>query len=405
MNINPELCIRCKGRGYCKKPCIILARIKQFQPKVSTEFSGSSPPEIFVGHNNYPNVFTGILSPNYHGNTEHLSMPEFWHANKDDITTILGYRASMIYSRFKSNIKSVRTKQKNKLLDVMREISLTSKPVDASFVLKQKPISSIHLDSHSSIIANSAFLKYAKIDSNVVIEKKTDYLANDADVHAVDAINELYKSRISVSGIIKMLSAGMLGLKYQRKLVPTRWAITSVDDTISKQLLKKIKTYPQISEILLFNANYLGNYYEILLLPNLWGFEVIEASQKGYFGSGTATWHDYEFFNGRKNYASSVTGAYYSNRLAVSEYLEKIKKQASCLILREIREEYWAPLGVGILREATREAFQKKPEKFDNVDDAFKSITARLKTNLDVFLKESKILKNFREQKKLKEFF
>jgi len=403
--ITPELCIRCKGRGYCKKPCIILEKIKQYQPKVSKEFSGSSPPEIFVGHHNYPYVFTGILAPNQHGNTSYLSMPELWHENKDDITTILSHRASMIYSRFKSGIKSVRLEQKNKLLDVMREISLTSKPVDASFVLKQKPVSNIQLDSHNPIIANSAFLKYAKLDSNLDVEKKVDYLVNDGDAHAVDAINELYKSRTSVSGIIKMLSAGMLGLKYQRKLVPTRWAITSVDDTIGKTLLRKIKTYQQISEILLFNANYLGNYYEILLLPDSWSFEVIEASHKGYFGSGTATWHDYEFFNGRKSYAKSVTGAYYANRLAVSEYLEKIKRQASCIFFREIREEYWAPCGVGILREAAREAFQKNPEKFDSVDDAFKSISSRFKIDMNIFLAKSKILRNFKEQKKLSQFF
>ena len=35
---------------------------------------------------------------------------------------------------------------------------------------------------------------------------------------------------------------------------------------------------------------------------------------------------DYEGFNGRKEYADDVTGAYYANRLALVEYLEKIKR-------------------------------------------------------------------------------
>ena len=36
---------------------------------------------------------------------------------------------------------------------------------------------------------------------------------------------------------------------------------------------------------------------------------------------------DYELFNGRKTYADSVTGAYYANRLALAEYLEKVKNR------------------------------------------------------------------------------
>ncbi len=71
----PELCVKCKGRGFCGKPCKILARIKKFQPKVNLDFSGSSPPEIFVGHNGYPNLFSGILSPVEVGKTENMSMP------------------------------------------------------------------------------------------------------------------------------------------------------------------------------------------------------------------------------------------------------------------------------------------------------------------------------------------
>jgi len=399
-----DLCIKCKGRGFCGKPCIILSRIKKYQPKVSLEFSGSSPPEIFVGQYNYPNVFTGIISPAEYGDTEYLSSPEMWHSNKNDIAEILSYRAKMIYSRFSSNIKQAISKNQNKLLDLMRKISLASKSADINFKLKNKPVQKINLDSHLPLMANPAFLKSAKLESNIKVEKKVDYLSNDTDVKATTAVNELYNSDISVSNIIKLLSAGMLGLKYQRKLVPTRWAITSVDDITSKMLLKKIRTYSQLSDILVFNADYLGNYYQILLLPKEWSFEVIESSEN-YFGyAKTAVWQDYEFFSERKKYASNVTGAYYSNRLAVCEYLESIKRQASCIVFREIRKEYWAPCGVGILREATREAMNKKPEKFDTLNNALKHISSKFNIPINVFIDKSKIIKNFKEQKRLSDF-
>lgn len=409
--MNSDLCIRCKGRGFCGRSCKILQQLRNFQPKVETSFSGSTPPEIFVGHYGYPYVFAGILSPNEYGNTEYLSMPELWHSQGATIQDILSYRSKMIYSRFFSKIKGS-SQQQNKLLELMKEIALANKAVDASFELKKKPKTRINLDSHFPMIGNPAPLKKLTLDSNPKIEKKVDYLANDTDVKATIAIKELYDSGIEVSNIIKILSAGMLGTKVQRKLVPTRWAVTATDDCLSKHLLKNIINYQELPEFLLFSANYLGNYYNILLIPGCWSFEVIEASTKGYFGYGLnknstriAIWHDYEFFQPRKKYASSVTGAYYANRLAVCEYLEKIKKQASCLVLREIREEYWAPCGVGILREVTREAMAKKPQKFNTVEEALKAAQLNFKLPIEVFIKESKILKNLKMQTKLTKFF
>ncbi len=405
-----SLCIRCKGRGWCGKPCKILLRLKKFQPKISLEFSGSSPPEIFVGKYNYPNVFTGILAPAEYGSTEKLSMPESWHAEQASIQDILTYRSRMIYSRFTSNIKNKKktqrqSSQQKKLLDLMQEISLASKSVDINFQLKKKPVMKFSLDSHMPIIGNPAPLKSAKLESNPKIEKKVDYLTNDIDAKATTAINELYKSKIAISNIIKILSAGMLGLKIQRKLVPTRWAVSATDDLISKKLLEKIKYYQQVSSYLLFSADYLGNYYNIILIPGCWSFEVIEASAKGYFGQGSiATWNDYEFFYGRKKYANSVTGAYYANRLSVCEYLEKIKRQASVLVLREVREEYFAPCGVGILREVTRKAMSKKPEKFDTIEQTLKRIQTQFKLPLEIFTNKSKLLSNLKKQTRLERF-
>ncbi|MEM4152668.1 MAG: hypothetical protein QXK80_00915 [Candidatus Pacearchaeota archaeon] len=405
--MNSDLCIRCKGRGWCGRSCKILQQLKQYRPKISLEFSGSSPPEIFVGQYNYPYVFAGIIAPNEYGNTEYLSMPEYWHARKATIQDILSYRSRMIYSRFVSEIKSPKAAKKTKFLEKMQEIALATKSVDANFKLKKMPKAKINLDSHVPIIGNPAPLKEIEIESNLKVEKKVDYLTNDTDAKATEAINELYKAKIAISHIIKILSAGMLGMKFQRKLVPTRWAVTATDDTISKELLKKIKHYQEINEILLFSANYLGNYYNILLIPGCWSFEVIEASTKGYFGSSQniAMWHDYEFYGPRKKYASSVTGAYYANRLAVCEYLEKIKRQASILVLREIREEYWAPCGVGILREVTREAMAKKPQKFTTVEEALKAAQLNFILPIEIFVKKSKILNNLKSQTKLENFY
>jgi hypothetical protein len=231
-----------------------------------------------------------------------------------------------------------------------------------------------------------------------------DYLVSDTDSKAVNSILELYNSSIEISNINKILSVGLLGLKTQRRLVPTRWSITAVDDTISKNLLEKIRHYPEISEILVFNSEYNGNHYEILLLPDKFSFEVLEAEMKGSLWNNAkevSITQDYEFFNGRKTYAYEVTGAYYANRLGLCEYLERIKHQATAIFFREVTPDYYAPLGVGILREITRAAFQKNPEKFSTFQEAFNQMQSRIHIPIKTFISKSILLREFGKQTRL----
>ncbi|MDP4039934.1 MAG: hypothetical protein Q8P57_05145 [Candidatus Pacearchaeota archaeon] len=399
----PKLCKTC-GKESCDKHSFFLGKTINIK-----NFSGSTPPEIFVGKWNYPNVYTGILSPQEHGNTEILSSSELWHKNKIPISDILKFRNRLIYGRTQSNIKKLNTK----FLSTMSEIAMTHKSVSASFFLKKPITKNLEKETRTPIIPKAAELQSAKLDENAPVKPKVDYLVNDIEVKSSNAILELHKFKIPVSTIQKVLSAGLLGLKKNRKLVPTRWSITAVDDTISKEKLKKIKLLPEISEFQVFSADYIGNYYNFLLLPDKYSFEVIEISIKNYGlekgmcperNLGFPSWQDSETFFARKKYADSVTGAYYANRLALTEYLEKIKRQASCLVIREIRPQYYAPLGVGILREISREAFSKKPNTFNTLQEALDDIQTRLKQPVSNYTQKSYLLNNQSKQKKISEF-
>lgn len=386
---------RCKtcGEYNCTKHEFFLGKTINIK-----EFSGSSPPEVFVGRWNYPNVYTGILSPQEHGNTQIMSSPELWHKNKVPISRIMEFRNQLIYGRTQSNIKRLQTK----FLSVMKEIAMTHKSIATEFKLKKPIRKHTEHDTRVPLISNVAPVEKVRLQENTKVKRKVDYLVNDTDVKSAIAIQELSKANIETSSIIKILSAGLLGLKKNRKLVPTRWAITATDDTLSKNKLEKIKLFPEISEIQLFHAEYLGNHYEFLLLPDKYSFEVIEISLK--FNNVGVAWQDYESVFKRKKYASDVTGAYYANRLALTEYLEKIKRQAQCLVIREIKPEYYAPCGVGILRETSREAFQNKPEKFNTLKEALTKIQTRLRQPITNYTKKSWLLNQQRTQTKLNEF-
>ena len=381
----------------CKKHSLPLGKTIKI-----SQFSGSSPPEIFVGRYNYPNINIGILSPASHGNTEILSSHELWHSQKLQIPTILRFRNQLIYGRTKGNIKSPQNSsnpQNLKFLKVMQEISMTDKSISTSFKLKSPISSNKEQDKRVPLISNAVPVSQVNLNENPSIKPKIEYLVSDNEIKSKPAILELDKAGISSSSIMKILSAGLLGLKKNRILVPTRWSITAVDDTLSKEKLKQIKTYQQISEYLIFSADYLGNHYHFLLIPDSWQFEVIEISLKNF-----GVWHDHESFFARKKYADSVTGAYYANRLAVCEYLEKIKRQASCLVFREIRPEYYAPLGVGILRQTSREAFSFPPQKFPSLQTALSHIQQNLRIPISNYTNKSILLKNLKQQTKLQQF-
>ena len=335
-----------------------------------------------------------------------MGMPELWHEKKLSIDNILSKRGQLIYGKFGTQIKQAKVK-KTKFTELMQEIGMTYKSVSTEFFLKKKPRQTLEINKISATIGNPAPLKHARLQENPKIKPKVNYLVTDTDVKSANAMKELHKHKIPTSNIIKILSAGLLGKKTARKLVPTRWAITATDDTLSKNLLKKIKYYPEINEIQLFHGYYVGNHYEILLLPNKFSFEVLEA----YFSG--STWNqtekltiaqDYEFFHGRKKYAFNVTGAYYTAKLAITEYFEKIKKQASVFIMREERPEYYAPLGVGILRELCREALTKPPEKFNTIQEALAKAQTRLKLPTSTFTSISKILPEYKKQARLSQW-
>lgn len=386
--VNCKIC----GSENCKKHTVLIGKIQELK-----EFSGSSPPEIFIGKWNYPNVYIGILSPKNYGNNEILSSPEIWHKNKLNIPEIISLRNQLIYGRTTGNVKKI--KLENKIIKTMQEVAMSSKSIATEFKLEKSIINNFEKENSVPLIKNAANLKSAKLEENPKVENKVDYLVSDKHIKSKDAILELDKYKISTTTIIKILSAGLLGIEKNRKLVPTRWSITATDDILSKTKIRKIKEYSLISDILIFNSEYLGNHYEFLLLPEEFGFEVIEISLKNF-----GVWQDYETNFGRKNYASNVTGAYYANRLALTEYLEKNKKQAKCIVFRQISEEYTAPLGVGILRQISREAFSKDYEKFTSLSLALERIQERLRINIKEYTEKSFLLKGYNKQKRLEAF-
>jgi len=404
------ICETCKGgRLLCgRKFCPIVQRLnfwKSTIENVKDSFFGTSPPSVFVGQHNYPRVNVGILSPPVEIDyAEKLDSPEIWYQEQSTIRQILDYRSEMINSRTIYNVK----KPKGNLLETMQELAMAKEATDVEVWLKSKPKFRFSVNNFMPPIGNPAVIKEAKITENVKIPRKVDEVVSDTDMKAIEASMLLYTHSIPISKIEKIFSVGLLGLPFQRRLVPTRWSITGVDDIIGKELRKKIKTYPELSEFQVFHNEYIGNHYEIILIPSPYEYELVEVKQPksvwNPYGKQPAIYSDYESYWGRKDYASSTAGAFYAGRLSVLEYLERIKRQASILIIREVLPAYFAPMGIWQFRETVRGAFENKPEKFNSLDETLKTVSKRIKTPINSVLKVSKLFKKISTQTKIQRF-
>ena len=124
----------------------------------------------------------------------------------------------------------------------------------------------------------------------------------------------------------------------------------------------------------------MGNRYWIVLSPGRWEFELVEMKAPGSIWNPDphdAVWmaSASEGYEGRTSYVEETAGAYYAARLGVLEHLESIGRQAKCLVLREVSDDYWAPVGVWQVRESVRNAFDGAPGSADaNGPDGRESI-------------------------------
>lgn len=362
------------------------------------ELSGSSPPDIFIGSYGYPNVFISPMVPPLHGPTEVLSTPEMWRGI--DIPKIVEYRTLLVRGMYKSNVYNV---EKGKVEELIRDFALAEKNVDANIEFTRKPELRAVFDENSQPFGPTAPMKNIET-GNIVSDKKLEKAYSDIDMDATTAMLELYEKGVPVSKIQKALSAGLLGLGKNRKFVPTRWSITAVDDTISKNKINNAKEYESIDSILVYENVALDNRWIILMVPGSWSYELIEAwypnTTWNMSSNEIAIYSSYEYFEGRRTYAE-IGGCYYAARLAVSELFERIKRQATTIILRETHPGYTLPVGVWNVREHVREALEKEPKRFDALTDAFSYIHTKLDIPIADWIKNSRILKDILNQRRL----
>ena len=396
-------CVICKGKGLCgRQRCPILERFEAVETlDISDNLFGASPPSVFVGRKGYPDVLAGPLVPPDVGDDAARQYDDPKELLNKNIDEIVWLRSRLVRTHSRMNVKDVKISD-NPFLSTSQELAMAETPVDTEVWFKRPIDPRMAFDGMLMPMGPAGEIKKIALTENPKVPGKVDYLVSDTDSLAVDSIRELYGHDISQHHITRIFSIGLLGR--ERKLVPTRWSITAIDDMIGKMLLDDIRDYPEIRDIVLATSEKFGNHFEILLIPRCFSFELIEIwhpnsvwSEKLWIGS------DREEYGGKHGY-SSLAGGYYAAKTAAVEYLHAIRRQASVFIVREILPDYWAPLGVWVIREAVRDALAGAATRFDSIDDALRDMQTRIHTPSGEWRGEMQLLDECRFQRTLLEF-
>jgi hypothetical protein len=321
-----------------------------------------------------------------------LDNPPDWYGLGFD--EIIRMRSYLVRSKLKQNVSS-----RSQFVEENQEIALSVRPVDVEAVFKKKPYYSVSFSPVSQPMGPSGELLDLDVASNPRIPRQVDSVISEG-IKAGDAVSALFERDFDVYYLTRVLSSGALGKTENKKLVPTRWSITAVDDILGKHLMERIRTYPSVDQFLLYSNTYLENHFEILAIPGGWEFEQFEAwapkTLWTMYSSKQVIAYEHEKHEGRWDYALNEGGGYYAGRFAVCEALERMRRQARVVVFREIHEGYVVPVGVWEVRENVRKAMENPPQKFATLKEALSDASTRLRIPMQEYLRRSEILRQRR---------
>jgi hypothetical protein len=356
---------------------------------------GSTAPDVFVGRSSYPEVPAGILSPvgNEDDAAEFATSGE-WYRRGFSIDDVLGRRTGLLNSTRASNVHVEDTW--DGFVGVQREVAIADRPVDVEVGLDRTPDLDVDFDDVATPRGPRARARDATLAENPYVPRPVEKTLEDDDWRAEGAMTYLYCRGFDVYDVNTILSAGALGRGRNRRLVPTRWSITAVDDTVGQYLRGGLEHADPVGSVEVWTNEYMGNRYWIVLGPGQWEFELVEMKapdsvwnprNEGYYLSSA-----HEGFEGRTSYVDETAGAYYAARLGVLEHLSERDRQAKALVLREITDEFWAPVGVWQVREGVRHAFDGEHGVAESFHDAVGTLLPRLPVSLDALRRKSNLV-------------
>ena len=349
---------------------------------------GSTAPSVFVGRSEYPQVSAGLLAPvGDEDDAADYVTTGAWYEQGYDIDDVFERRTGLLNSTRRSNVDAHDVW--DGFVGTQREVAIADRPVDVELGLEDRP--GFDLDGSLEDIAAPRGPRVgadtARVTENPSVPRAIEKTLSDDDWRATGAMTYLYRRGFDVYEINNVLSVGALGRGENRRLVPTRWSITAVDDTVGQYLRGTIRNAPTIGQTSVWHAEYMGNEYWVVAAPGEWEFELLELKAPGSIWNPDPNGQMYmaadsEGYEGRTGYVEETSGAYYAARLGVLEALAERDRQAKVFVIRHATEGYWAPVGVWQIRESIRDAVAGDAAVAESFHGAVRELVPRLPVSM-----------------------
>ncbi|MFB6490472.1 MAG: hypothetical protein TU35_004340 [Thermoproteus sp. AZ2] len=379
-----NICAKCQGRKLlCGLPkCPILDRINALKAaymrvKGSAVF-GATPPSAVVGEAGWPEVRVYLGEPPEIRGDEAKGFEDpklLWGKPLEDILRLRSYMAF--------GFKRARRPWE---LGELPLIAVSERPVDVEMKFAKSPETAVKFDLREKPMGPRAPLETIRVDENPRVPAPLDSAMAD-DLGAGEAAVELYTKGVDLYIIQRAFALGLLGARHRRRLVPSRWAITAVDEAIGDHLAERVRYAGEVGEPLYGYAEYLDNRYLVLIEPGPLRFYYLER----WVSRRTIEVEVREDALGRR---SSLDGGYEAARLAILEKLAAMRRRGVVYIIRRIGPGYYTSVGNWQIRETLRRL------KLGRLDEGFKNAVeavgadprrlARRSATLDAFLTHEK---------------
>ncbi len=329
---------------------------------LSSEFFGSTPPSALVSCVSYPKLSLGILV----SEEEVPDNPLMWNEREYSIEDLLELRLSLVNAR--AIVSSSFPRTGNGFYEKILESEMSTKSVDLEVRFK-KIQRSPFISRFLPFYGLKGWIRGVRIADNPKIPRIVEKILDDG-LKTEKAVQILYKKGFSDYYISRLFSLGVFGEPLNKKLVPSKWSITATHKILISKIEQEIAEYDTFNSCFLFEKKFYGNHFYVIVFPGSLSFELLEAILPG---SAYNLCYNFTLFG-----KDDVSGGYYAAKLSFYEFLSRVRRSGSCIVIRVVTKEYKVPLGVWVVREGVKRAFDNVIGKYNSLSEVFEILQKKL---------------------------
>ncbi len=348
-----------------------------FRGKTVTAFS---PPGIVVEPLKYPIVRASVLASTQA--SEFISIydhPDSWRGLDSD--AILKMRKCLF--RFGAQVDA-KTMEPSPLVDTLQTVALSVNPLALHFEVSDIPQKDLvplggllptgpAVDARNATILNEP-------ETSRVAEKITEQ-----DIPAAEAIWKLLDYEYTLDQVARLMSVGLLGMKDNRRLIPTKSAYKATIDAFVNRAIMELIDRPLTSKFTLSTAELHGDVFTIFAQPGMPRVDYLRV-QRTELGIERGF-----SFEGIKNVSLDPKTSVFADNARFAVYHDFVQRRRGCQItvFHMSRNQRSEMLGPWRVRAGVKGALESDMLELDSRENALAVLQSLLSPNLAVWTQDT----------------